>query len=176
MLLLVDNGSAYTDELAGLLEGLGVGFERRAPAECGPDGYDRVILSGRRRNDPGTNVANTRIARRAVEAGTGLLGICYGAEILALAMGGTIRRRSPRKGTETVRAVRDNPLVRGSMEVFESHSYEVARLPPCMSVLAESDGCRHEVIAHGTAPAFGTQFHPEMSPQGRELVARFCQL
>ena len=180
MLLLVDNGSAYTGDLAGLLEGLGVGFERAAPHECGPGRlgrYDRIVLSGRRRGGRQANAANSRIVRHAVGSGTRLLGICYGAEILALALGGTIRRRgSPRTGRATVRTVRENPLCEGRLDVHESHGYEVATLPPGLAALAESDGCRYEVVGHEAAPVFGTQFHPEMSPDGRALVGRFCSL
>ncbi|CAI9831726.1 GMP synthase, glutamine amidotransferase domain [Nitrosopumilaceae archaeon] len=176
----MDNGSAYTGQIEAALDGLGVAFEKTGPLECAPGrelGHSHVILSGRRRNDRRANAVNSRIAREAARRGTRLLGICYGAEVMALALGGTIRRRgSPRRGKATARVIRENPLCSGSLVVEESHSYEVARLPAGMSALAESDGCTNEMIGHHAAPLFGTQFHPEASPDGRALLARFCSL
>src|SRR5439155_10572610 len=53
---------------------------------------DKVILSGRRMNDREINIVNSRIIRQCFENNIPLLGICYGAEILALTLGGAIRK------------------------------------------------------------------------------------
>lgn len=180
MLLLVDNGSIYTTNLADFFERQSIPFEKTTPHLCRPDKlekYDHIVLSGRRRNDQRTNAVNSGLVRHAVNSGTRLLGICYGAEIMALALGGTIKRRhSLRAGDGTARVTKENPLCGGTLDVFESHRYEVASLPDGLVPLAESEECRYEIIRHETEPVFGTQFHPEMSPDGQRLIGRFCSL
>src|SRR6266516_2129576 len=53
---------------------------------------DKVILSGRRMNSREINIVNSNIIRQCFENNIPLLGICYGAEILALTLGGTVRK------------------------------------------------------------------------------------
>ncbi|RNJ79267.1 MAG: glutamine amidotransferase [Nitrosopumilus sp. B06] len=180
MLLLVDNGSIYTTNLTDFFKKQSIPFEKTTSHLCKLDGlgrYDHIVLSGRRRNDQKTNVVNTCIVRHAVDNSTKLLGICYGAEIIALALGGTIKRcHSPRTGGRTVRVIKENSVCGGTLDVFESHRYEMASLPDGLVPLAESNECRYEIIRHETEPVFGTQFHPEMSPDGQNLIEQFCSL
>lgn len=179
MLLLVDNGSAYTGELAGFLGRGGVPFERGTPASLAGarlGAYDSFILSGRRRGSRESNRSNSAVVRHAVGTGSKLLGICYGAEILALALGGGLRRTAPRTGPEQVTVTAHNPLAEGTISVHESHSLEISRLPEALVPLAGSPSCRHEMIRHRALPIFGTQFHPEMSPDGLRLIGAFCSL
>lgn len=179
MLLLVDNGSSYTSELASTLADRGEQFERRRPDRVGQDyleRFDSFILSGRQRNDRHTNMVNSMVIRHAIRRGAKLLGVCYGAQMLALVAGGTIRRVKPVRGIESVRIVQDNPLSNGTMQVFESHGYEISKLPVPLISVGASDSCRHEVVRYGDVPVFGTQFHPEMSSDGRAMIGRFCDM
>ena len=106
-----------------------------------------------------------------------MLGICYGAEILALTLGGTIRKIPIlQKGNEIIQTVKDNPIASKSLNVFESHRFEISKLPDILIQIAESKNCKHEIIQYKKKPIFGTQFHPEMSPDGRNLIEKFCSL
>ena len=175
MLLVVDNGSLYCPRIAGALRGTELEtarFDRLGPLEK----YDRFVLSGRRANDAAMNAANSAVVRHCVKESKPLLGICYGAEIMALALGGTLRRCARRSGPERVRALSAGPLFPAEMDVFESHSYEIARPGPHLEPVAESDSCRHEIVAHRNGLAYGTQFHPEMTPDGRSLLRAFARL
>lgn len=180
MLLLVDNGSVYTKHLVKLLGEAKVPFEMQTPGalDLGSLGvFDSFILSGRRRNDPKTNVVNSRVVLHAVGSGKKLFGICYGAEIMALALGGTIARSAAlRKGRQRVTIYRENPLCSGDIDVYESHGFEISRLPDGLACLGRSEVCRYELVQYGGRPVFGVQFHPEMSPDGRRMVQRFCSL
>ena len=70
------------------------------------------------------NRVNSEIINLAITRDKPLLGICYGAEMLALVAGGTIRRMaSPAKGVAEVNTIRDNPLCSGRIAVYESHAY-----------------------------------------------------
>jgi len=52
-----------------------------------------------------------------------LLGICYGAEILAITLGGTIKKSDEHVGgQETVVIEKENEICRGEIDVTESHN------------------------------------------------------
>ncbi len=138
--------------------------------------FDSFILSGRRRNEKKINEINSKIIRHCIENNNKLLGICYGAEILALTLGGTIRKSSLQKGNESILTLKDNPLCNGSFDVFESHIFEISKLPKLLIPLAKSDNCKYEIIQYEKKLIFGTQFHPEMSQDGNDLIEKFCSL
>jgi GMP synthase (glutamine-hydrolysing) len=43
-------------------------------------------------------------------------------------------------------------------------------------VTGKSKNCKYEIIQHKEKPIFGTQFHPEMSIDGNNLIENFCSL
>ncbi|GIT55705.1 MAG: hypothetical protein Ct9H300mP17_08640 [Candidatus Nitrosopelagicus sp.] len=83
------------------------------------------------------NAKNSKIILHAVNEKKKLLGICYGAEILALALGGTIRKSSVIRGEQEIIS-RKKTLCDGKNIVFESHSYEISKLGSSLDVIAES--------------------------------------
>ena len=180
MLLVIDNGSIYTKNLTNFLNKQNILFEIQTPYFLdlhSLDNYDALILSGRRKNDKKTNEINSKIITFSIKNSVKLLGICYGAEILALTLGGTIRKVSLlQKGIEEIKIIKENLLFNNSLNVFESHGFEISTLPEKLIPLAESKNCRYEIIQYKTKPIFGTQFHPEMSKDGHELIKKFCQL
>ena len=106
-----------------------------------------------------------------------LLGICYGAEILALTLGGTIRKtKSIQKGNETIEILQNNLITNNSINVFESHSFEISKLPNVLIPIGKSDNCNYEIIQYEKKLIFGTQFHPEMTSDGNDLIEKFCSL
>jgi GMP synthase (glutamine-hydrolysing) len=142
--------------------------------------YDKVILSGRRRYSKEINAANSKIVRHCHESGKPILGICYGAEIIALTMGGAIRKMpSHVQGPTTITVKETNALTLGknSISVYESHAYCVSRLPTGFRSLAKSENCENELFAHLDKNIFGTQFHPEKSgPDGNSMLKNFVAL
>ena len=64
--------------------------------------------------------------------------------------------------------------------MFEAHYWEVKTPPAGFRVLAESDLCGIQALAHQDLPLFGTQFHPEQyddaHPDGRRLLENFFGL
>ena len=180
MLLLLDNGSAYSDELESRLSSLGCALERLAPRRLGAadlGAYSAFVLSGRSAPDRVANVANARAVAHARAAGAPLLGVCYGAEVLAQCAGGTLRRMaSPRRGMRTVRLGSPGGPCAGEIEAYESHAYEIARLPEGMECLASSDECAVEAVHAAGTRMYGTQFHPEMSSDGAALLGAFVRM
>ena len=68
------------------------------------------------------------------------------------------------------------PLLDKDIEVYQSHSYEIAKLGSQLESVASSDNCQHEIIKHQRLPIFGTQFHPEMSKDGQLLIKSFLKI
>ena len=178
VLLLVDNGSVFTKDIANTLSNSGIKFDQKPSDQINLDdisNYDSFILSGRRNNDSQMNAKNSKIILHAVNEKKKLLGICYGAEILALALGGTIRKSSVIRGEQEITS-NENILCEGKNTVFESHSYEISKLGSSLDCLAESKNCKNEIVKHKELAIFGTQFHPEMTKDGQKMIANFAKL
>ena len=178
MLLLVDNGSVFTKDIAKTLSNSNVEFEQKLFAEINLDDiekFDSYILSGRRQNDSKMNAKNSKIIFHAVNEKKKLLGICYGAEILALALGGTIRKSSVIRGEQEI-VSNEISLCNGKKTVFQSHSYEISKLGNSLDCMAESVNCKNEIVKHKELSIFGTQFHPEMTRDGQIMIEKFTKL
>jgi len=180
LLLVIDNGSVYTKNLIDFLHNKNILFEKQTPELLDPkllNNYNSFILSGRRKNEKKTNEINSKIINHAIQNDKKLLGICYGAEILALTLGGTIRKLTlPQKGTEKINIQRENRLSNEDLQVFESHGFEISKLPDILIAIGESKNCKFEIIQYDKKLIFGTQFHPEMSGDGQNLIQKFCSL
>ena len=178
MLLLVDNGSVFTKDIAKTLSNSNVEFEQKLFDEIYLDDiekFDSYILSGRRQNDSKMNAKNSKIILHAVNEKKKLLGICYGAEILALALGGTIRKSSVIRGEQEI-VSNEISLCNGKNTVFQSHSYEISKLGNSLNCIGESGNCKNEIIKHKELSIFGTQFHPEMTKDGQAMIEKFAKL
>ena len=119
------------------------------------------------------------LIRRTTEAGTPVLGVCLGAQLLAAANGGRVEPGSagPEIGASLVylgdRAAQD-PLLTGVTpiaEVVQWHWDAVVELPPGAAVLASSPAYPHQAFRVGER-AWGLQFHVETSP---EMVRRWAE-
>jgi GMP synthase (glutamine-hydrolysing) len=110
--------------------------------------------------------------REALAAGTPLLGICYGHQLLAQALGGRVGRnpRGREIGTVAVElnpAARRDPLLGGlpaRLKVQATHVESVLELPPGARLLASSSIDPHQAFACGER-AWGVQFHPEFDAE-----------
>lgn len=109
--------------------------------------------------------------RSAIEAGMPLFGVCYGHQLMAHAMGGTVdyhpqgREMGCLEITLTEEGTND-PLTRGFPEGFRAHLTHlqtVTKLPPGAQSLASSTHDKNQIIRY-TAKAVSTQFHPEFTP------------
>lgn len=100
-----------------------------------------------------------------------VLGVCLGAQLLALATGGAVRRSAsgPEAGTMLL-AKRDvaayDPLFAPlplTPDVIQCHSDEIHRLPPGATLLASSPRHANQAFRVGLA-GYGLQCHIETSP------------
>ena len=176
----MDNGSIYTKNLIDFLSEKKVKFAIQKADDVNLSDIQKFysfILSGRRTNDREMNAINSKIIKHAVSEKKPLLGICYGAEILAITLGGTIKKSDKHvRGEETVVVENKNEICDGEMGVTESHKYEISQLGPEIHSLASSKSCKYEIVKHNSLNIFGTQFHPEMSNDGQTMIEAFLSL
>ncbi|MBW8368862.1 MAG: glutamine amidotransferase [Arenimonas sp.] len=108
--------------------------------------------------------------RDAAHAGLPLFGICYGHQLLAHALGGSVgyNPRGREMGTVPVAALADasaDPLFGGLGGQFAAHTTHLQSVlapPPQAAVLARSDRDDCQAFRWGEA-TWGVQFHPEFS-------------
>ena len=176
----MDNGSIYTKNLIDFLSEKKVKFAIQKADDVNLSDIQKFysfILSGRRTNERKMNAINSKIIKHAVSEKKPLLGICYGAEILAITLGGTIKKSDKHvRGEETVVVENKNEICDGEMGVTESHKYEISQLGPEIHSLASSKSCKYEIVKHNSLNIFGTQFHPEMSNDGQTMIEAFLSL
>jgi GMP synthase (glutamine-hydrolysing) len=103
--------------------------------------------------------------RTIVAHGTPLLGVCFGHQILASALGGTVTRNPVGRAIGAVEIARhvEDPLFDGVPERFAinvSHKDHVATLPDRARLIASAPHDRFHAFAVGDRVR-GVQFHPE---------------
>ena len=112
--------------------------------------------------------------------GIPVLGICYGAQILAHFLGGKVEpggKREFGKGTLTVRDA-SCPLFQGlpeTLQVWNSHGDKLTRLPKGFVSVATTENSDYAAIENRAIHSYGLQFHPEVvhTPRGREIYSNF---
>lgn len=180
--LVVDNLSPFTSDILTCLSRLDEPYFHRRFSQVSRDDLsqcDHVILSGRRKHSTEINAVNSRIIKYCHDHSKPLLGICYGAEIIVLTLGGSIRKMPAHvQGKIEVSPSSANPLTKGKKPilVYESHRYCIAKLPSNFKSLASSRYCEHEVFSNDSK-MYGTQFHPEKSgDDGLDLLKNFLMI
>lgn len=113
------------------------------------------------------------------QAGLPVLGICYGAQLMALEFGGKVTRASAREyGSQSIELqASDDRLVAGIDDqgsCWMSHGDYVAAAPPGWRVLLTTPNCPVGAMG-GPDSLYGVQFHPEVehTPFGRRLLRNF---
>jgi len=116
---------------------------------------------------------------RSLQAGTPLLGICLGGQLLAQVAGGAVASPSPHGERGICRvsltpAGAADPLFFGVPSpsvTFQLHNDSFTP-PPGATLLANSPACPAQAFRLG-ATAYGVQFHPEVD---RSIVRCWCAL
>ncbi len=123
-----------------------------------------VILSGS--PDSVLREGSPSLPRAFFDIGIPILGICYGLQLLARTLGGTVVSGGDRRefGKAMVDVVRPGALFAGVPAEFQgwmSHGDRVDRLPPGFEIQAMS-GDVVAAAADETRRIWGLQFHPEV--------------
>lgn len=102
-------------------------------------------------------------------AGVRQVGICFGHQVLAHALGGRVERASGGWGLGNVElTLRDRAAIPSNVpdrpRLFMAHQDQVIKLPPGAAWLAEAPHCPHAMFVLDDS-ALGIQPHPEFSAE-----------
>ena len=112
-------------------------------------------------------------------AGVPVLGICYGFQVMAKALGGTVAQTGVREyGGTPVEVPATGELLAGSpdaQQVWMSHGDAVQAAPEGFDVLATSTGSPVAAFEDRERRLYGMQWHPEVkhSPLGQDALENF---
>ncbi|MCL5960260.1 MAG: glutamine-hydrolyzing GMP synthase [Chloroflexi bacterium] len=178
--LIVDFGSQYSQLIARRVREMNVYCELVPPttpweriSHLNPRGF---ILSGGPASVYDENAPS--IPAYVLESGLPVLGICYGMQLLAQAMGGRVAPASKREYGHATTYISDtqHPVFAGvpfSFQAWMSHGDQVDELPTGFSILAYTDNSK--VAAMGRDGLIGLQFHPEVihTTEGKNIIRNF---
>ncbi len=182
-ILILDFGSQFTQLIARRVRELNVYCEIQPctrPVQYDPS-LKGVILSGSPYsvNDPQAPKPNVQ----AIADQLPVLGLCYGAQLIASLAGGEVGQSTHREyGRAHLQFTGHDPLfatVPNGSQVWMSHSDTIKRLPEGFEVLAGTDAI--PVAAYKAAPGYSVhpvyalQFHPEVthSVDGAQMLKNF---
>ncbi len=178
---IIDFGSQYTHLIARRIRELHVYCEvlhpDKAMAEMEKTPPKGVILSG----GPSSvyDVGAPTVSKKLFELGAPVLGVCYGMQLMAHQLGGSVVPGHKREfGSATLLIKDPTSLFKGfksRANVWMSHGDSVKKMPPGFESLAYTENTPVAVMADRRRKFYGVQFHPEVvhTPQGKDLLKNF---
>ena len=111
------------------------------------------------------------------ELGIPILGICYGAQLIAQQLGGEVARtgRGEYGGTDLTVSDPNGTLGIKDQRVWMSHFDSIVRAPEGFRVIASTPEARVAALENDTSKVYGVQYHPEVvhTPSGQAMLQRF---
>jgi len=135
-----------------------------------------VILSG----GPASVYAEhaPRVDPGIFDLGIPTLGICYGAQLMALDLGGRVERTGASEFGKTELRAEESELFRDlptEQTVWMSHRDSVTAPPEGARIVGESPSTPVAAFEESGRKLYGVQFHPEVvhTPHGQDLLKNF---
>lgn len=178
-ILILDFGSQYTQLIARRVRELNVFCEIHPYNNIPLDLTDvkGVIYSGspfsvRDQNSPGLDTA--------MFSELPLLGVCYGAQLMAQSEGGTVEASKTREyGRANLSQIDSNSeLLQGvslNSQVWMSHGDTITNLPDSFEIIASTESVKVAAYKVENENRYGIQFHPEVthSTDGLLIIENF---
>ncbi|MBG93435.1 MAG: glutamine-hydrolyzing GMP synthase [Chloroflexi bacterium] len=181
MVLVLDYGSQFSMLITRRIRELNI-YSELVPWDVDPrllsyNNIKAIILSG----GPASvyDESAPDLPEWVLETDIPILGICYGMQILAQKLGGTV---SPADNREYGHALietnsREQKLFKNlpnSLPVWMSHGDQLTELPSDFKVIAKSQNAPIAAISD-SKDRYGIQFHPEVAhtPQGTDILKNF---
>jgi GMP synthase (glutamine-hydrolysing) len=178
--LVLDFGGQYAQLIARRVRDARVYSElvshRVTPQQIRARNPYAVILSG----GPASVYAEhaPRVDPGIFELGIPTLGICYGAQLMALDLGGKVERTGASEFGKTELRAEESELFRdlpAEQTVWMSHRDSVTAPPDGARVVGESPSTPVAAFEEPGRKLYGVQFHPEVvhTPHGQDLLKNF---
>ncbi|MDR6940114.1 GMP synthase (glutamine-hydrolyzing) [Arcanobacterium hippocoleae] len=181
--IVVDNGAQYAQLIARRVRDIGF-YSELVPhswsaAKILAKNPAAIILSG----GPASVYAegSPELDTALLAAGVPVLGICYGFQQMAQALGGTVAHTGKREyGATEAQIIADGVLCAnaGSSEnVWMSHGDSVSVAPTGFTVTASTPGAPVAAFEDPSRQMYGVQWHPEVvhSQNGSQLLENFLR-
>ena len=179
-ILIIDFGSQYTQLIARRMRELNVYCEihpfNKIPALN--EDVKGVILSGSPSSVRDEDAPKPDIS--AIKGKLPLLGVCYGAQLLANEYGGEVEGAPSREYGRAMLTViaPEDPLMLGvpsPTQVWMSHGDTITRLPENYHVIGSTENVRAAAYHIEGEQTWGIQFHPEVyhSTDGTRILSNF---
>ncbi|MBA8816718.1 GMP synthase (glutamine-hydrolyzing) [Microbacterium halimionae] len=179
--LVVDFGAQYAQLIARRVREAGVYSEivphTATAAEIAAKEPVGIILSGGPSSvyEPGAPTLDVGV----FDLGVPTLGICYGFQVMAQALGGEVANTGLREyGATDATIVTDSVLLSGQpveQNVWMSHGDLVSQAPAGFDVLARTGATPVAAFASDSRKMYGVQWHPEVkhSDYGQSVLENF---
>lgn len=180
-IIILDFGSQYTQLIARRVRELNIYCEILPATKAFDFSSDiqGIILSGSPASVNEATAPHPDVAPWANNVP--ILGICYGAQLIAQQNGGNVFKSSSREygRANLLFSVQDELMkdIPEHSQVWMSHSDSIKELPEGFQVIAKTE--RIPIAAYKTSrfahPVYGLQFHPEVthSSDGAKMLANF---
>lgn len=181
-ILVVDFGAQYSQLIARRVRELRVYSEivpwSVSAEELRSKNPAGIILSG----GPASVYADVapHIDPAIYDLGIPIFGICYGAQLLCLQLGGEVARTGTGEyGRTELKSALPSTLfgeIDAPTDVWMSHADSMVRAPNGFAVTASTAEVVVAALEDTERGIFGVQFHPEVvhTDRGQEILERFC--
>ncbi|WP_428666341.1 glutamine-hydrolyzing GMP synthase [Runella sp.] len=178
-ILILDFGSQFTQLIARRVRELNIYCEihpfNKIP-EITPD-IKGVILSGSPYSvrDEGSPRVDLSLFRGKVP----LLGVCYGAQMLAHTLGGEVKASKHREYGRAMLTHHSHSTLLDSVsattQVWMSHGDTIVSVPDSFQIIGETDSVKVAAFHIQGEQTYGIQFHPEVthSVEGKSILKNF---
>jgi GMP synthase (glutamine-hydrolysing) len=180
MILIVDFGSQTAHLIGRRLRQLGVATEYTNPEDALTTIKQKeplgIIFSGGP-NDI-SHDASLSIDKKVFDLGIPVLGICYGWQLIAHLLGGTIKHSKKEYGPEEVILKKTYGIFKLPKKKFSaimSHGDTVVKLPKDFTAVGHTKHVQYAAVLNEKAHIYGIQFHPEAyhTDYGLDILRNF---
>lgn len=139
--------------------------------------YRGIILTGGPNST--TDAGSPRCDPALFELGIPILGICYGAQLMALMLGGGIVTPEKREYGHIPLTITGDSLlfaeVSGETVCWMSHTDQIAHMPQGFTITAHTAACPAAALEDASRGLYAVQFHPEVqhTPEGGRMLRNF---
>lgn len=180
-IIILDFGSQYTQLIARRIREVGV-YAEIHPYSISKSELDAlhpqgIVLSGGPQSVYADGAPHPLFDVFAL--GIPILGICYGLQLIAYKLGGTVDKAARREfGRAELVVGSDSDLLKGlgsSTQVWMSHGDHLTAIPPGFERIAHTTNAEICAIRNTERRIWGVQFHPEVhhTPQGATVLRNF---
>ena len=179
-ILVLDFGGQYNQLIARRVRENNVYSEIRpytAPIEeIKAAGYSGIILTGGPKSVYGENAVLYK--KELFELGIPIMGICYGAQLMAHTLGGVVEAGANEYGKVEVTVDTTSKLFDGIPQktvCWMSHTDYINQIPVDFKITAKTGDCPVAAMENAAKKLYAVQFHPEVmhTELGSEMIKNF---